>query len=51
MLMEELFVLCLSVWGVVNQVEYLGRSFAAKQTSHYNIVKYGDIVYHEKSDR
>lgn len=24
--------------GVVNQVEYLGRSFAAKQTSHYNIV-------------
>lgn len=23
--------------GVVNQVEYLGRSFAAKQTSHYNI--------------
>ena len=31
--------------GVVNQVEYLGRSFAAKQTSHYNIVKYGDIVY------
>ena len=31
--------------GVVNQVEYLGRSFAAKQTSYYNIVKYGDIVY------
>ena len=31
--------------GVVNQIEYLGRSFAAKQTSHYNIVKYGDIVY------
>lgn len=31
--------------GVVNQVEYLGRSFAAKQTSHYNVVKYGDIVY------
>ena len=44
--------------GVVNQIEYLGRSFAAKQTSHYNIVKYGDIVYtksrryclYEKSD-
>ena len=33
------------IQGVVNQVEYLGRSFAAKQTSHYNIVKYGDIVY------
>lgn len=31
--------------GVVNQVEYLGRSFAAKQTNHYNVVKYGDIVY------
>lgn len=31
--------------GVVNQIEYLGRSFAAKQTSHYNVVKYGDIVY------
>jgi len=31
--------------GVVNQIEYLGRSFAAKETSHYNVVKYGDIVY------
>ena len=31
--------------GVVNQVEYLGRSFAAQQTNHYNVVKYGDIVY------
>ena len=31
--------------GVVNQIEYLGRSFAAKDTAHYNIVKYGDIVY------
>ena len=31
--------------GVVNQIEYLGRSFAAKQTNHYNVVKYGDIVY------
>ena len=31
--------------GVVNQIEYLGRSFAAKQTSHYYVVKYGDIVY------
>ena len=30
--------------GVVNQIEYLGRSFAAKETSHYNVVKYGDIV-------
>ena len=31
--------------GVVNQVEYLGRSFAAKNTSNYNVVHYGDIVY------
>lgn len=31
--------------GIVNQIEYLGRSFAAKETTHYNVVKYGDIVY------
>ena len=31
--------------GVINQIEYLGRSFAAKETSHYNVVKYGDIDY------
>ena len=31
--------------GVVNQVEYLGRSFAAKDTSNYNVVYFGDIVY------
>ena len=31
--------------GVVNQMEYLGRSFAAKETTHYNVVKYGDIIY------
>ena len=31
--------------GVVNQIEYLGRSFAAKETTHYNVVKYGDIIY------
>lgn len=31
--------------GVVNQIEYLGRSFAAKETGHYNVVKYGDVVY------
>lgn len=31
--------------GVVNQVEYLGRSFAAKDTSNYHVAKYGDIVY------
>lgn len=31
--------------GVVNQIEYLGRSFAAKTTTHYNVVHHGDIVY------
>ena len=31
--------------GIVNQIEYLGRSFAAKDTSHYHVVRYGDIVY------
>ena len=31
--------------GVVNQVEYLGRSFAAKDISHYNVVHFGDIIY------
>ena len=31
--------------GLVNQIEHLGRSFAAKETSHYNLVKPHDIVY------
>ncbi|MDM1460476.1 restriction endonuclease subunit S [Myroides odoratimimus] len=31
--------------GVINQIEYLGRSFAAKDTTNYNVVHYGDIVY------
>jgi type I restriction enzyme S subunit len=31
--------------GLVNQIEHLGRSFAAKDTSNYNRVHYGDIVY------
>ena len=31
--------------GIVNQVEYLGRSFAAKETGHYHVVREGDIVY------
>lgn len=30
--------------GVINQVEYLGRSFAAKDTAHYHVVYNGDIV-------
>ncbi len=31
--------------GLVDQVEHLGRSFAAASTSNYNRVKPGDIVY------
>lgn len=31
--------------GVINQVEYLGRSFAAADTSKYNLVKPDDIIY------
>ena len=31
--------------GLVNQIEHLGRSFAAKNTFNYNRVHYGDIVY------
>ncbi len=31
--------------GLINQVEHLGRVFAAKDTSNYNLVKPGDVVY------
>lgn len=31
--------------GLINQIEHLGRSFAAKDTAHYNLVRPGDIVY------
>lgn len=31
--------------GVINQIEYLGRSFAASDTSKYNLAKPGDIIY------
>lgn len=31
--------------GLINQIEHLGRSFAAKSTSHYNLVKPHDLVY------
>lgn len=31
--------------GVVNQVKYLGRSFAASDTSKYNLAKSGDVIY------
>lgn len=31
--------------GLINQMEHLGRVFAAKDTSNYNLVKPGDVVY------
>lgn len=31
--------------GLINQIEHLGRSFAAADTDHYNRVLPGDIVY------
>ncbi|MCC0662044.1 restriction endonuclease subunit S [Clostridioides sp. ZZV14-6154] len=31
--------------GLVDQVEHLGRSFAAENLDKYNIVHYGDVVY------
>ena len=33
------------IQGIVNQMEYLGRSFAASDTSKYHVVHYGDLVY------
>lgn len=31
--------------GVVNQIEYLGRSFAGKSVANYGVLKKGQIVY------
>lgn len=31
--------------GLVNQIEHLGRCFAAEDTSKYKVVKPGDVVY------
>ena len=31
--------------GVVDQMEHLGKSMAAADTSNYNVVHYGDVVY------
>lgn len=31
--------------GVINQIDYLGRSFAAKDTSNYHVAHKGDIIY------
>mgnify|MGYP002452036560 CR=1 FL=1 len=31
--------------GIIIQIEHLGRSFAASNTSNYNLVHYGNVVY------
>ena len=31
--------------GVIDQVEHLGRSYAANDTSNYSVAHYGDIIY------
>ncbi len=31
--------------GVINQIEHLGRSFSAKEISHYKLIFPGDLVY------
>ena len=31
--------------GIINQIDYLGRSFSAADTSHYNVAHRGDIIY------
>lgn len=31
--------------GVIDQIEHLGRSYAANDTSNYSVAHYGDIIY------
>lgn len=42
--LEEVFSVSVHK-GLVNQIEHLGRSFAAANTDNYNLVKYGYLVY------
>lgn len=43
---EELEICSVAVnKGIINQIEHLGRSYAANNTENYHIVSYGDIVY------
>jgi len=41
---EKVFSVSVSK-GLIDQVEHLGRSYSAKDTSNYNLVKPGDVVY------
>lgn len=43
---ENLLICSVAVQkGVVSQIEHLGRSYAAADTSNYGVVEVGDIVY------
>lgn len=42
--LEEVFSVSVHK-GLVNQIEHLGRSFAAANTDNYNLVKFGYLVY------
>lgn len=42
--LEEVFSVSVHK-GLVNQIEHLGRSFAAKNTDNYSLVKFGHLVY------
>ena len=42
--LEEVFSVSVHK-GLINQIEHLGRVFAAKNTDNYNLVLPGDIVY------
>lgn len=41
---EEVFSVSVTK-GLVNQIEHMGRSYAADNTSNYNLVYPGDVVY------
>ena len=41
---EEVYSVSVSK-GLVNQIEHLGRSYAAEDTSKYKIIRPGDVVY------
>lgn len=43
---EDLLICSVAVQkGVIGQIEHLGRSYAATDTSNYSVVGFGDIVY------
>ena len=41
----KLRICSVALKGIVDQIEHLGRSYAAADTSNYGRVEYGDVVY------